>query len=345
MFNPVVEHFDQGNFDEVWTQCTELAKTMAYPAFFCSGDWLKACAENICPGDELSILLVKSSGCIIGVLPLVRTHNALRGTDFRYLGSDFYPDPLGLISSPANREICAKALQKYLRDTSNWDRLFLDWVLEDELTDWRLTGKVLSEAPFKMLPRDFSELLKQFKKKKRYNLRAMAKKIIDAGGEFVASADTNSNIFHLEKLFLLHAKRAAEKSLDSSFLRPRVQSLHRTLTFSDRVRFYGLKLNDKIIAVIYGFEFCNRFFYYQVAHDPAFGYLSPGSVLLYFVIESCCSRGVAEFNFLQGNETYKSIWTTDSRILYRCVLNSSTWRSNVLNATEEAKAFIKRVWG
>lgn len=344
--NLTVERFDGSRLHEVWARCTDIARTMAYPSFFCSADWLKASAENLCQGDELSILLVRDDGYVRGVLPLVRKRNALGGTDLHYLGSDFYPDPLGLISSPADRAVCASALKSYLVDTTDWDRLILDWLLEDELTDWNLSGKPVSVAPFKTLPRDFSELLGEFKKKKRYNLRAMVKKFLDAGGEFVTSSSTNTNSVYLETLFSLHAKRATERVLDSSFMGSRVRLLHRTLAAaSDCARFFGLRLNDQMVAVIYGFEFCNRFFYYQVAHDPAFGHLSPGSVLLYLVIENCCDRRVTEFNFLQGDETYKSIWTNDSRALYRCVLNRSTWRSCVFNAVEESRGYIKRAMG
>lgn len=341
-----VERFDGSNPHEVWAHCSAIARTMVYPSFFCSGDWLKVAAENLCPGDEAYILLAKDADDIRGVLPLVRKRNALGGTDLHYLGSDFYPDPLGLICSPADRADCAAALRNHLLNAPDWDRLILDFLLEDEPADWTLPGKPVSVAPFKVLPRDFSELLGEFKKKKRYNLRAMVKKLLDAGGELAAPSGPESNIAYLDALFFLHEKRASERSLDSSFTGPRVQSLHRALVAaSDNVRFFGLRFNGRMIAVIYGFEFCNRFFYYQVAHDPDHGHLSPGTVLLYLVIEACCGNGLTEFNFLQGDETYKGIWTNDSRILYRCVLNRSTWRSRVFSAVEESRGYVKRAMG
>ena len=46
----------------------------------------------------------------------------------------------------------------------------------------------------------------------------------------------------------------------------------------------------------------NRFFYYQIAHDPEFGELSPGKVILHEVIRHYCDLGYKEFNFLQGDE-------------------------------------------
>ncbi|KAB0668516.1 GNAT family N-acetyltransferase [Oryzomonas sagensis] len=344
--NFLVEYAGIDNLNEVWAICTEIAQSMTYPSFFCCGDWLKASAKNLCPDDKLFILLAKQDGCVRAVLPLVSKPNALGGRDLRFLGTDFYPDPIGLISAQHYRAKCAKAIREYLLNVPGWDRFILDWVLGDELADWNLPAKSVSVEPFKILPRDFADLLGEFKQKKRYNLRSLVRKFLEAGGELVFSVDKGTHAFFLDALFALHQKRAVERVLDSTFEGGRVEALHRLLAQESRmVRFYGLRLHDKLIAVIYGFEFCNRFFYYQVAHDPAYGDLSPGSVLLFLALENCCSKGVTEFNFLQGDESYKGIWTNESRVLYRCDMKRGTWRSHLFSVLDQSKELCKRVRG
>lgn len=344
--NFIVEPVVKEDLCPVWDVCTEIAQNMSYPSFFCSGDWLKASAEHLCREDSLLVLVVKLDGRIKAVLPLVSKPNALGGSDLRFLGTDFYPDPVGLISRPCDRARCATVLHEYLLKVPAWDRFILDWVLEDELADWNLPAKSVSVEPFKILPRNFADLLGEFKQKKRYNLRSMVRKFSEAGGEFVSSVEKGTHTVFLDALFTLHQKRAVERALDSTFDGGRVESLHRLLAQeSSMVRFYGLRLHDKVIAVIYGFEFCNRFFYYQVAHDPSHGDLSPGSVLLFLTLENCCSRGVVEFNFLQGDESYKGIWTNESRVLYRCDMKRGTWRSHLFGVLEQSKELCKRVRG
>jgi len=338
-----VEYVAKEDLQEIWPICSELAQCMAYPSFFCSGDWLKASAENLCPEDRLLILVVKEKFIIKALLPLVSKRNALGGRDLRFLGTDFYPDPIGLICSPTDRASSANAMKEYLLSVPDWDRLILDWVLEDELADWKLPSRRVSIAPFKLLPKKFDDLLDEFKRKKRYNLRAMVRKFIDVGGELVTSTDKDTHYDFFGALFSLHQKRAKERDLESSFEGLRVEALHRQLVKkTESVHLYGLRLNHHLIAVIYGFEFCNRFFYYQVAHDPDYADLSPGSVLLFLVMEDCCSRGITEFNFLQGSESYKKVWTDESRVLYRSVLNRGTWRSRLLSGIEYAKDRAKR---
>ena len=322
--NLCVELVGKENLFEVWASCNQIARSMAYPSFFCTGDWLKASAESLCSDDELFILLVRRDGCVRAVLPLVRKRNVLGGRDLCFLGADFHPDPLGLICSQSDRAASAKVLKDYLLKVPGWDRFILNWVLEDETVDWKLPRKPVSTEPFKTLPQSFARLLGEFKRKKRYNLRAMVQKALESGGELLVSNDNSTHSIFLESLFSLHQKRSAERALESSFKGSRVEKLHRQLLEEkDGVRFYGLRLNHRLVAVIYGFEFCKRFFYYQVAHDPDYNDLSPGSVLLFLVIEDCCSRGVTEFNFLQGNEGYKAIWTHESRILYQIVFTEA----------------------
>ena len=332
------------DMEKVWSNCTELAQRMDYPSFFCSGDWLKASAESLASGNTLFMLVAKSEERVKAILPLVAKRNLLGGKDLHFLGADYYPDPLGLICEPAERAKYCVALKDYLLTVRGWDRLILDWILEDEVKDWRLPGEQISVEPFKLLRQSFAELLAEFKQKKRYNLRAMTQKFIDAGGELVTSRNTGNHKVFLDALFSLHQKRAVEKAIQSSFDGPRIWTLHRRLIeLSANVRFYGLRFNGQLIAVLYGFDFCNKFFYYQVAHDPEHGDLSPGSVLLFLVIEDCCKRGLKEFNFLQGDESYKGIWSKESRVLYRCVLKRGTLRSRMLDGLERAKKGLKTI--
>ena len=339
-----IEHARIDNLKEVWNNCNEIARSMAYPNYFCSGDWLNASAESICSDDELLILLLRHDDCVKAVLPLVSKRNALGGRDLSFLGADFHPDPIGLICSHADRPAFATAIKEYLLNVPGWDRIFLNWVLEDEALDWKLPYKPVSTEPFKTLPQSFSLLLGEFKRKKRYNLRAMVQKVLESGGELLISDDNSTHSIFLECLFSLHQKRSAERELKSSFEGPRVIKFHRRLIEKkEGIRFYGLQLNHRKIAVIYGFEFCKRFFYYQVAHDPDYADLSPGTVLLFLAIEDCCSRGITEFNFLQGNERYKDIWTRESRVLYQIVLTSGTMRSFMLKGFDHAKEELKKI--
>lgn len=340
----IVERVFDDKFAEIWLICNQLAKRMAYPSFFCCGDWLKVAAASLKGSETLVLLQVTSSRGVLAVLPLVCMTNQLGGKDFGFLGREYFPDPLGLICAKEDRAVSVLAIKEYLLNTSGWDRFFLDWVLEDELAHWGLPGTQVSVEPFKVLPASFDTVLAGFSKKKRYNLRAGARKFQEAGGQFVGPATTHTERLKLlEMLFSLHHKRATEKKLKSSFVGERVRDFHfKLVAESDYVRIFGLKLKGVVVAVLYGFELEGKFFYYQIAHDPDFSEYSPGAVLLFMVLEDSCGRGIGEFNFLQGDESYKGVWTQDSRPLFRVVFSRGTLRAKVLGGLDRLRSFPKK---
>lgn len=339
-----VEVADNKSVQKIWDACSRISQSMSYPSFFCSSEWLRTAAQNLLPNDNLLIITVKADYLIKAILPLIERRNILGGIDLRFLGADFYPDPLGLICAHSDRSTFIAALKDFLLKHSKWDRLFLDWILEEEAQMWNAPARHRTISPYKILPFSFDELLTEFTSKKRNDLRRKVRKFFDAGGEFLVSENISTNIFFLDNLFKQHKSRSAERNIASSFSGNRVEKFHKMLvTNSPNVRFYGLQVNNKLISIIYGYEYSNIFYYYQVSHDPEFYKLSPGSVLLHLVLEDCCKRGLKEFNFLQGDENYKEGWTKKSRSLYHCVLKMDTIRAHLLDGLDNWKRMVKQI--
>ena len=328
----------------LWTRCTELVRTMSYPSFFCTGDWLEAAANHLSPEEQLVVLVVKEGADTRAVLPLFSKPNRLGGRDLHFLGEDFHPDPLGVLCASGERDRVIRALKNYLLSVPGWDQLILTWILEDELLAWDIPGTAVAVQPYMSLPATFDTLLKHFKQKKRYNLRALHRRMVEAGGTFVRVSEGEGRQAFLDALFLLHAKRAKERDITSSIAHVRAGRLHRWLVaHTSAAVLFGIVVQERPIAVAYGFEFAQCFFYYQIAHDPEFDQLSPGSVLLFHLIETCCARGLTEFNFLQGDEAYKWAWTKDSRTLYQGVLRQANWRARLLAGGQQGKVALKKM--
>lgn len=339
------------DLETLWGICDELAASMAYPSYFCSADWLRAAVANLPKSQRPVVLTVIAGNRISAVLPLETRRNALGGRDFHFLGASFYPDPVGILCSPGDRGPSVCAIRNHLAGIPGWDRLVLTSALKDEIAAWELSARPCSVAPFRRLSGNFELLLQDLSAKKRYNLRANVRRVKEAGAEMVVSTDCGSRKLLLEAFFTLHRKRISERNVSSSVDGEGVRAFHTMLVeTSEKARLYGLLLGQELIAVIYGFEFCNRFFYYQVAHDPAYGTMSPGSALLFLVVQDCCDRGLSEFNLLQGDEPYKSTWANESRVLYRGIHEQATVRSRLLGAFDRAKSSVRtmldrRVYG
>ena len=324
-----------------------LADSMAYPSPFVRPDWVLSALEANKKNWSPYFIQVKKTGKRIAILPLYQ-RKANFVSELRYIGDCYYPDPLGICCEAGKRQACIKSIQEYLFQHNNWDILRLNWLPGDEAEAWGNNDLSIcyngTTEPYLILPESFNVYLQSFKRKKRYNLNASVRKFEKAGGNYCSAKNYTDKRDFLKHLFSIHARRSAERNIESSFAGEELFQFHESLLNKmDTIWLRSLEIDGKIIAVLYGFLHQDRFFYYQIAHDPLFRKQSPGTVLLYKVIEECCNSGVKEFNFLQGDEGYKWQWTKESRRLQNVTIYNRTLAGAVLKQKEKAFSAVKRI--
>jgi CelD/BcsL family acetyltransferase involved in cellulose biosynthesis len=206
--------------------------------------------------------------------------------------------------------------------------------------------KQRSKAPFLTLAGTFDDYMKSFDSKKRYNLKSRQKKLyeqVGAGYERSAPAEAAG---HLKALFHLHALRAKRKNIVSTFQGEELSGFHDALIHrlgaDDRAWLRLIKNGSEPIAVLYGFSFCGRLFYYQIGIDPEWERFGPGAVLILETIKEAYESGHKEFDFLRGDEEYKSSWTNESRDLFALNIYNKTLMANVSKTVSQSKDLIKR---
>lgn len=320
----------------------ELQSGMLYPGFFCTASWLAVVLRHVRPENCFG-LVVSRNEAPIALLPLEPVRNWMGGTDLRYLGHRYHPDPLGLICDGGDLPFAVAAIRKYLETWRGWDRLILDNFLEGESVLWSGASIRQSVAPYLLLPCSFEELLASFPGKKRYKVRSKISKAKDFGLELRFANTPEERIQFLGALFHLHGLRSDAISRNSSIRASEVQELHRDLVASDpRARLQALKKDERFVAVLYGFEEQETFHFYQIAHDPEFEAIRPGTVLLSHSIDAACKSRVKEFNFLQGDEPYKFEWTNAVRMLMQVELSAPRLRSKLVILASRSRRLAKQ---
>lgn len=286
----------------------EITRQMQQPSFFVTAEWFDAVLSVTAPAD-VRVLGLYDNASLVGLLPLERRRNRLGGMDLRFLGYQYYPDPLGLICSAERLQPSITAVMRFLRDRQDWQRVVLNFLIPEEAALWDPAFRQQSVSPRLALHEDFDALLAGFGKKKRYKIRSAMRSAAKAGARFHAAEDGKARLDWLGQLFDLHAARSATIGRSSTLSDARLQQVHRALAeHSPSAKVFALRIGETPIAMLYGFLHHGRFAYYQVAHDPDYDRLGPGAVLLAHVIEWCCENGVPVFDFLQGNEDYKYRW-------------------------------------
>ena len=113
-----------------------------------------------------------------------------------------------------------------------------------------------------------------------------------------------------------HERRFNERG--TAFMNDELRAFHNEVTKRtlDRwLRMYVLRLNGAPVAVMYGFLFAGKFYFFQHGFDDQYQQHSVGLVLMALSIRASIAEGAAEFDMLWGTEGYKSLWTSDTREL------------------------------
>jgi CelD/BcsL family acetyltransferase involved in cellulose biosynthesis len=120
------------------------------------------------------------------------------------------------------------------------------------------------------------------------------------------------------ELIRLHESRFRKRNRKSAFTGDRaVGRFHRDvsnrLAGRGLVRLFQLTVDGKAAAVLYGFQLGKRFQFFQCGMHPDWLAQGIGQITVGLSIEGAIELGCVEFDFLRGDEEYKSKWAADCR--------------------------------
>lgn len=226
----------------------------------------------------------------------------------------------------ANSEERAPALARLCRG-------FMSLGMTERVTDFEV-------CPYMTLPSSFETYLAGVGKNLRYNLRRRRRALEHEGQvKFIALRSGAELQEGLSELVRLHRLRFQQLHKYSSFLAPHIQEFHsdalKQMATAGMARLFLLQVGGKAVAALYGFSANKTFSFYQMGMDPAWARLSVGLVMMGCSIEETIRTGHERFEFLRGDESYKSHWARDTRqdvtrYLFDRRLRSQLGRAEVL---------------
>lgn len=344
---------------------SSLVSTMRFASPFCTWEWIYTWWEHFGAELELIPLFVHDGNELRGILPLFRRRGStaghwLKGAMLDYCGAtELYPDHLDIICAQEDAPACTAAVLDFLTTRlPEWTWMRLPMLAEDSdllralpLSRGKLRVAVrhAAVAPYVALVGSFEDYLVRLPKKDRYKIKSPRKKLLEDGKLRYLAFEPAEFEMALRKLFELHAMRADVKGITSTFGRSAVFEFHRALLQRlnpNDVMLRCLKDEAKIIATLYGFRCGSRIFFYQFGYDPEWSWASPGYVLVSEAIREAFTMGCTEYNFLQGDESYKHAFTREARALFDCYIYNATFSGRLARCAfelrERLKATIRR---
>jgi CelD/BcsL family acetyltransferase involved in cellulose biosynthesis len=307
----VTEYLQLAELRKEWC---ELAMQLEQLTPFQLPEWLLTWWPHFGSG-QLQTLIFRKAGQMIGILPCFR-HAWKEQRQLTLVGSGI-SDYLEPAIKYEYREEVVGWVANFLRSETDWD--ICNW--QDLSADTPLQNLAHFGLDLEKLPEtDCSEIslrgtFEGFWERRPHGLRRNFRRYSDKARTIdtpLFRVSTGSDPEALEALIELHARRwqrqgeagiiVANKS--ANFLRDVVAQF----AGRDMLRFFSLRFQGTIAAVILAFPFRNKLYSYLSAFDPEYEHLSFGTVLLHDSLKYAFECGYESWNFLRGRERYKFDW-------------------------------------
>jgi CelD/BcsL family acetyltransferase involved in cellulose biosynthesis len=285
---------------------------------FQSPVWLIPWWRHFGDGEPM-MLAVREHGRLVGLAPLYIRHEAI-GRKLLPLGigvSD-YLDPL-LEPEHGPAVLAYLAAQGHRFDWADLEgqRAGTALLTAGLPRSWEAPMQPREPCPVLALPRAGSEggrLAARFAR-----LAYDQRRVERLGGRFESATEASLPTM-LEELVDLHGRRWAAVGEPGVLVDPAVRAFHAeaaaSLLAAGLLRFYALRLDDRMVAAVYGFADRTRFHFYLTGFDPEAPNFSLGSLVIGHAIRRAIEEGCAEFHFLRGREAYKYDWGAEDRAMF-----------------------------
>jgi CelD/BcsL family acetyltransferase involved in cellulose biosynthesis len=281
-------------------------------------------------GGQLRVLVARTGDCLLGLLPMYLQRET-EGGKLLPLGiaiSDYLD---GLFEERCAIEV-AGAMLRRLTERHDWQRCELHPLRQgspllqarappgcaDHVLDFEPCLAV--EIPARA--RDLDDVLPR---KIRANLRYFRRRAEQAGRFSFDTASVETLSEFLDALFRLHDVRWHQLEQPGVLAHPAIRRFHRAaaplLQSAGLLRLHALRLDERIIAVMYALHARGRAYCYLCGFEPEFRALSPGTLIFGHSIAHAIGEGARAVDFLRGRERYKYFWGVREQPCYGRMLN------------------------
>ncbi len=355
---------DADRFRALRAEWDELLISSSSDCIFLTWEWLYTWWRHLAGDRKLHLILVRNDGRLIALAPLaLRSRRWKRLLPFQALeflgvgsvGSDY----LDVIIRRGEERQALTALAGCLAES----KLMVDFsqtaasgshavALMQELRDqgWDAHRTPTDLCPYINLEgQTWESYLAGLGSSHRYNLRRRTKNLDKewrVSFERVVSDELCDE--GIRSLVQLHGMRWQSRGEPGVLGDPSIIAFHHELSRlalrRGWLRLYLLRLDGRIAVAWYGFHYRGVTSFYQTGFDPAFYKHSVGLVMMGMAIRSAIEEGSRVYDFLRGDETYKSLWSCRERELLRLELFPPSRSGVVCRQSMELRGNIKRIF-
>jgi len=308
----------------------ELYRRCPYATSFQRPEWLLSWVDAFMP-QQIRTIAIRNEDALVGLAPLL-IYEKLGEPTLAFLGGGV-SDYLDILAEPRFTRDVVDAICLAAAEVPEWNTF--------ELTDLSSHSPLLTSSLLRQhacehdvcsvldLPEDREQLLHIVSKRQRANLRNADSRLYRAGGVTIEIASSETLNEALHDLVRLHTTRWTLARQSGVLSDAAVKHFHRLsareLLKSGVLRLYRLRQQGRTLAVIYALFDGPTVYCYLQGFDPEAAYFSPGTVLMFKLMEDAVAERFRKFDFLRGQETYKQHWRACPTPTYRVTLPRSVF--------------------
>lgn len=282
--------------------------------------WWRTLGGGEWPHGVLHVLLGRDqAGRLRGVAPCFVSENPAGARVLLFLGSVEVSDYLDFLAAPEDLPAFLQAVCDYWDgpDAPPVQAIDLFNVLEDSPTlpllqaqaaarGWNLALERLQPAPQVLLPATWEDYLAGLKKKQRHEIRRKLRRIQEGNQVrwYIVSEEAALD-GAIEDFLRLMAYDPAKEAFLTSAVRTQMRAAIHTAFRAGWLQLAFLEVNGEQAAAYLNFDYDNRIWVYNSGLNSAFRALSPGWVLLAYLIQWAIEHGRRAYDFMRGDEDYK----------------------------------------
>jgi CelD/BcsL family acetyltransferase involved in cellulose biosynthesis len=284
------------------------------------------------PDAELAIVIAHQDGRLAGVAPLFAAKNRDGDPALLLLGSVEISDYLDLIVRQSDLSMFISGLLDFLDhskpaglsnpgpevESKSWK--VLDWqnlleasptllVLktESEKRGWTFIQEQTYHAPSIPLTGDFETYLSGIDKKQRHEVRRKMRRAVENGNDvrWYSVSDGKTLYSEVDAFLNMMMEEPEKANFLTGAMRHQMHLSCRAAFENGWLQLAFLEVNGQKAAGYLNFDYLNRIWVYNSGIDRHFLDLSPGWVLLGYLLQWANENKRTEFDFMRGDEDYK----------------------------------------
>jgi hypothetical protein len=277
-------------------------------------------------------------GKLVGIAPLFQTKNRDNEPALMLLGSIEISDYLDFIARPEDLPEFIEALLGYLQGEELPGAHLLDLynILEGSPTlpalrmaaeklGWGYDEQPLQHCPYIPLPGDWEKYICGIDKKQRHEIRRKMRR----SEEYYLPVkwyivQDGVNLEHeVEDFLRLMANDADKARFLTPAMRQQMQTIVQAAHKAGWLQLAFIEVNGEKAAGYLNFDYMNHVWVYNSGLDFRYSELSPGWVLLGYLLEWANENKRQYFDFMRGDEDYKYRFGAIDRRVMRAIIRKS----------------------